>query len=147
VDHVYIRPGDAQDAYGVVLDARRETLESDLAQSLPASVTDAAPLRMSDGNHCSYALSSDRRWLVAYVRNATRYEVLPCDVGRVVERCRMADRDRELWVELQGFAGRCRYLVWEAAGGKLLRRGLVENAQRLDFGSTTADLLVVVCPD
>lgn len=146
VDCEYVRPGTDTGGYALVLDARAPEVDQGLVEKLRA-LRGQLPLVVSSGNHVTYALSQDRQWLVAHVRNATRYEILPCDVGPSIELCRMPDQERSLTVDLQGLARDGRYVVWDVASARKLGEGLLKDgAARLDLGNTTADVLVVVTP-
>ncbi|MEA3400085.1 MAG: hypothetical protein U9R79_02460 [Armatimonadota bacterium] len=144
VDCEYIGPEADRNGYLVTLDAREE-IPPKAEEALRRAAEAASPLRVSAGNHTTYALSSDRRWMVAYVRNATRYEVMECDI-RAVERCRMPDRPRRLRVTLQGFGASCRYRVWDAATAAVVQEGSVREGVELDLGETNIDVLVGVFP-
>jgi hypothetical protein len=137
LDYELIRPGAARQAYAQVLDARQPFAPPTLDPAL-------APLRVSPGSHTSYALSEDRRQLVAYIRNATHYEIRLCDINQVVERCRLDDQLRDLWLELPGIAPGLPYAVWGARSGAELAAGLTAEGTRLDLGSTSADVILVV---
>jgi len=142
-DYEYIRPAADRSGYVVVLDARTQ---STCAGALPPAAAERIPIRPSPGNHCSYAFSSDSRWLVAYVRNATHYEIGLCDLNSI-ERYRLTDRERDLRLELRGFAGRSCYRIWDAATAKALGAGGLSGETRIDLGRTAADVLVLVTPE
>ncbi|MGC9316409.1 MAG: hypothetical protein ACP5KN_00065 [Armatimonadota bacterium] len=144
VDCEYIGSEADRAGYLVTLDAREE-IGPAAEDALRRAAEAASPVRVSEGNHTTYALSSDRRWMVAYVRNATRYEIMECDI-HAVERCRMPDRRRRLRVTLRGFDGPCRYRVWDAATAALVREGKLREGIELDFGDTSADVVISVVP-
>ena len=146
VDHEFIRPDADRAGYALVLDARQDSATALTPDALPAALLQSLPLRVSDGNHTSYALSQDRRWLVAYVRNAGHYELGMCDI-QSVERYRLADRPRRVEVELRGFAGPCVHQVWDAATAKVVAQGKLSDPLKIGFDDTAADLLVLVKPE
>lgn len=146
VDYDHVRPGADRSGYALFFDARDDSVEPRVRRDLPADLIEKLPIRVSAGNHCTYAVSEDRRWMVAYVRNAKRYETLPCDVGRVVELCRMADRPRELEVEVRGFASGSECVVLDAATAREIERRSFGGRTALNLGLTGSDLVVVVRP-
>lgn len=146
LDYDCLRPSPDRGGYAFVIDARHEKAEEFSADVLPAAVLAQAPLHVSPGNHCSYALSQDRRWLVAYLRNAKHYELGLCDI-RSVERYRLADRERNLGITLRGFKGRQSFRVWNATTAELIDQGRFSEGDQLKLGTTAADILLLVSPD
>jgi hypothetical protein len=146
VDYEYLRPAADRSGYAVVLDARTQIKGPVMGNALPQTVAERIPIRLSPGNHCSYAFSADSRWLVAYVRNATHYETGLSDLNSI-ERYRLADRERDLSLALRGFAGRSRYRIWDATSAKTLGEGRFSGATQVDLGRTAADVLVLVAPE
>ena len=146
LDYEYLRPGADVSGYAAVFDARKELAASAIGEALPVAAVNAAPLRVSPGNHTSYAVSTDRRWMVAYVRNATHYELKVCDVGKIVERCRLPDRKRRLKVQLVGMANGLEYTVLDCASGASVRHGKFSGHVTIDLGETPGDYVIVANP-
>lgn len=145
IDYECLRPSADRSHYPVVYDARAEAAANLDRAKLPQTATRPLPLRLSSGNHSSYALSDDRRWLVAYIRNAGHYELGLCDI-RSVERYRLADRPRAVEIELGGFAGRSRYRLWDVATAQVLEEENFAGHTQIKLKPTTSDLLVLVLP-
>jgi hypothetical protein len=145
MDYEYLSPAMPTEGYVLVLDARGDSAEPPSPEALAKSVGEQTPLRLSPGNHCSYALSADRRCLLAYIRNATHYVIGLCDI-RSVEKYRLADRERDLRLELRGFPDPSHYRVWDAASAELLREGEFTGGAPLDLGRTAQDILLLVAP-
>lgn len=145
VDYEYARPMARGLGHATVLDARSGGIEPSLGKALSEATLKQIPIGMPPGNHCSYALSADHHWMVAYVRNATHYELGLCDL-RSVEKYRLADRERDLSLELRGFPGKSRYRMWDAASAAVLRQGGFTGNVRIDLGRTPLDVVVLVAP-
>ena len=145
VDYRYVRDPVDQAGAALVLDGRLAAADEPVSLDLPADVVSRSPLRLSPGNHCSYALSQDRGWLVAYVRNAGHYEIGLCDI-RSVGLHRLADRPRPVTIELRGFPGKRRFRIWDAATADVLRDGAFAGHVRLELGPIAADLVLLVRP-
>ena len=145
VDYEYVRPDSDRSPYALVYDSRLADTQNLKRDALPAALWEQVPLRMSGGNHCSYALSQDRRWLAAYVRNAGHYELGLCDI-RSVERYRLADRERPIQMALRGFADASRYRLLDASTAQVLAEGRFRRRHRIQLPPTPADLLLLVQP-
>ncbi len=145
VDYEFVRPGDEVTDYKVVFDARRP-FDQAAVREAAARLGDMVPLSVSPGNHVTYALSEDRRWLVAYIRNAMHYEMKVCDVGRVVEKCRMGDVSRELTIRLKRLAEGLEYAVIDTGTAKVVARGDFAGSASVRLGETTSDFVLVVRP-
>jgi len=144
VDCEYVRPDAPRTPYTAVLDARRGPIPAGIAD-LPPAVTEASPIRLSPGNHCSYAASSDGRFLIAYVRNALHYETGICDI-RSVERYRLADRPRRVRTVLSRMDDGLVCDVFDAANARLLRTLAFSGSTQFTLAETAADLVLFVHP-
>lgn len=144
IDYEYVAPTVDRAGYALVLDARTDSASP--AGVLPDAVMRQTPLIVSKGNHCTYALSADRRRLLAYIRNAGHYELGLCDIGSV-ETYRLADRERDLRLELKGFPKKSRCRVWDAERARLIYEGNLVLTGEVALGRTAADVLVLVSPE
>ncbi|MBC7288250.1 MAG: hypothetical protein H5T86_09450, partial [Armatimonadetes bacterium] len=146
LDYEYIRPGADISRYVAVFDARQDFRKPEIGKTIPDTAVEAAPLSFTEGSHATYAVSADRRWLLAYVRNATHYEMKLCDVGREVELCRLADRKRSLRIHVKGMAAGLEYAVLDCQSATVVGKGRFDRGVIIELGETADDFVLVVRP-
>jgi len=129
----------------VVFDARQPyhepCFQSD-GGTLPDTLKEEIPLKLSEGYCASYTCSEDRRTLLAYVYNVTHHTDQPQWISG---RCHRIPKAANLTLGLQNLpVGTLNYRIYNLNDKKLLRKGVVDKGSRMDFGNTKADYFVLV---
>jgi len=145
LDYDYLWADAPAVGYEAVFDARKDFIAPEWGKTLPESIRQAQPLRLSPGTSATLLEGQDGT-LVAFLRNTLEYRLGPGYGAGVKELHRQRTKPREVRLEVRDRPGRCRYRVWDIDEKRVVKEGTLDSALELALGATAHDFALLMQP-